>query len=174
MSEGKYLFSEHVLTIDQGFDYLDGNYGAGAWPIERLRADHCGGPVINSSKTIDVDTREGVDHPRILTNCKVVRKKAVWGLDQVCRVPLIATARVKKGEQFFHSYPISNGRMTSFRNEMDSDSDDFDDSVQKVSFHSFPSFQLDLHCMDVQQATPSFKHAASRQRKRRRSAEDSL
>ena len=48
-NNGDYLFSEHVATVMQGFEYVDGFYGAGAWPIERVQAEHCAGAALNSN-----------------------------------------------------------------------------------------------------------------------------
>ncbi len=39
-NDGDYLFFEHVATVTQGFEYANGFYGARAWPIERVQAEH--------------------------------------------------------------------------------------------------------------------------------------
>lgn len=117
-NDGNYLFSEHVQTIAQGHQYLDGSYGSGAWPVERLQKERCAGAALNSNRT-----KPKVHRVESL-NCVLDKHKAVWGRDGVLRVPLKTIAKVSGKDQLYHSYPFGNARSASFRKE-ESDSEDW-------------------------------------------------
>lgn len=107
--DASYLFSQHVATLEQGFIYVDGFYGAGAWPIERVQTEHSAGPVLNSNRT------ESRVRTSIGMNCVLDKHRAVVDINGVYRVPVRSTRPIRKGEQFFHSYPYANARSSSFR-----------------------------------------------------------